>query len=194
MARDRDAGHRARGDQKEMPPDQWRSAVLEARRHDLYPVLLEEPYARDARTKPRGYAGDAHTLDFVYRHRPLESTVTPLATQAFDGGGAIRVDDSRDTHAIASRRMGAHSLAHTRARSGVMVARGGPFGVAVVAGVPAPQATLAVRPTSARTNIPYLISAFPFATGGAERDWLSVSTNARGKHRGHSYQITNSLF
>jgi extracellular factor (EF) 3-hydroxypalmitic acid methyl ester biosynthesis protein len=41
---------------------------------DLYPLLSSDPYTSRARKKPRGYAGDAPMLDYIYRPipRPLE--------------------------------------------------------------------------------------------------------------------------
>lgn len=53
----------------------WRSAdsaeiknslVDQARSHPIFSIIQEDPYSRRAFLKPRGYAGDAATLDYVY--------------------------------------------------------------------------------------------------------------------------------
>jgi extracellular factor (EF) 3-hydroxypalmitic acid methyl ester biosynthesis protein len=47
--------------------EEWRSFVgTTFREHRLHQLLLEEPFTRRAFYKPRGYAGDAATLDYVY--------------------------------------------------------------------------------------------------------------------------------
>jgi extracellular factor (EF) 3-hydroxypalmitic acid methyl ester biosynthesis protein len=59
-------------------PEHWRTAVVATRAHPAHRRMREDPYTADAFEKPRGYAGDAHTLDYVYRHcRPAPDT-TPL--------------------------------------------------------------------------------------------------------------------
>ena len=40
------------------------------RKHPLYGLVVEDPYTRRARDKPRGYAGDAVMLDYVYAGAP----------------------------------------------------------------------------------------------------------------------------
>src|SRR3954463_8919410 len=45
---------------------EWRDAAKAIQAHALHSRLLEDPYLWAAFHKPRGYAGDAHTLDFVY--------------------------------------------------------------------------------------------------------------------------------
>ena len=42
--------------------------------HPLHSVILSDPYSRRAYDKPRGYAGDAVMLDFIYR--PEEQTIS----------------------------------------------------------------------------------------------------------------------
>jgi extracellular factor (EF) 3-hydroxypalmitic acid methyl ester biosynthesis protein len=50
-----------------LAPEEWRRDVASAcRRHPLHKLLLEDPYTRRAFEKPRGYAGDAVMLDYVY--------------------------------------------------------------------------------------------------------------------------------
>jgi SAM-dependent methyltransferase len=64
------------------PPDAWRAAVTALRAgdrpHPLLERLAEDPYTAAALAKPRGYAGDAHTLDFVYGRRALGPDVPAL--------------------------------------------------------------------------------------------------------------------
>ena len=47
--------------------------------HAFAELVLEDPYARRAREKPRGYAGDAVMLDYIYRPQPIAASVTGLA-------------------------------------------------------------------------------------------------------------------
>ena len=58
--------------------EEWRQAVTASRRHPVHRRLLEDPYIAAAYHKPRGYAGDAHTIDFVYKQRPIPAAVTAL--------------------------------------------------------------------------------------------------------------------
>ena len=41
-----------------------------ARAHQVFPMVQEDPYTHRAFTKPRGYAGDAPMLDFIYQGKP----------------------------------------------------------------------------------------------------------------------------
>lgn len=57
----------------EMAEDQWQGHVLQAcRAHPLDALLLEDPYTRRARQRPRGYAGDAVMMDYAYFRTPPE--------------------------------------------------------------------------------------------------------------------------
>jgi hypothetical protein len=58
--------------------DEWRTCVSIARQSAAHGRLMEDPYMRGAFEKPRGYAGDAETLDFVYGYRSAEPDTTPL--------------------------------------------------------------------------------------------------------------------
>src|SRR5215471_14831280 len=44
--------------------------------HPLHRMALEDPFTERAFSKPRGYAGDAVMLDYIYRPRRLELTET----------------------------------------------------------------------------------------------------------------------
>jgi len=62
---------------------QWRSACKPAIvSHQLYEVLDQDPYTGRARRKPRGYAGDAVMLDYLYDREPPPDT-TPLGREIF---------------------------------------------------------------------------------------------------------------
>ena len=51
----------------EAPPDEWRRFAQEvALQHPLRDVLHQDPFTRRSFEKPRGYAGDAELLDFIY--------------------------------------------------------------------------------------------------------------------------------
>jgi extracellular factor (EF) 3-hydroxypalmitic acid methyl ester biosynthesis protein len=52
---------------KQLPLEQWRDLATNlVQKHSLSQLLLQDPYTERARRKPRGYAGDAVMLDFVY--------------------------------------------------------------------------------------------------------------------------------
>ena len=45
---------------------EWHRMVAHAREHPLFELLMQDPYTARAFQKPRGYAGDAVMLDYVY--------------------------------------------------------------------------------------------------------------------------------
>lgn len=47
-------------------PESWQSVVEDCRRHPLARLLLADPFTHRAATKPRGYAGDAVMMDYIY--------------------------------------------------------------------------------------------------------------------------------
>ncbi len=52
---------------RSMPQEEWiKEAAPACRNHPLHTLLLQDPYTRRAFEKPRGYAGDAEMLDYVY--------------------------------------------------------------------------------------------------------------------------------
>lgn len=49
--------------------DEWRRCIQEElRTHPVAGAVLQDPFVRRAYQKPRGYAGDAVMLDFIYQH------------------------------------------------------------------------------------------------------------------------------
>ena len=55
------------------------------------PQLLEDPYSRDARLKPAGYAGDARTLDYVYLRDPGSQPVSDIGRALFDVSTSVPI-------------------------------------------------------------------------------------------------------
>ena len=58
-------------------PDEWRQICeLYVRSHPLFALVHKAPFTRRAFTKPRGYPGDAVTLDYIYGLEPLDRLTT----------------------------------------------------------------------------------------------------------------------
>lgn len=57
---------------------EWKRIVGQCRRHPLFALLQEDPFTRRAFEKPRGYAGDAPLMDYIYG--PEDGRPTPAAT------------------------------------------------------------------------------------------------------------------
>jgi SAM-dependent methyltransferase len=67
-------------------PAEWRAFVASSRRHPLIDVLHRDPFTYRAFSKPRGYAGDAEMMDFIYSRedqRP-QPEADPIGRQIFD--------------------------------------------------------------------------------------------------------------
>ncbi len=62
---------------------EWRNFCVRTSTHPIVDVMLEDPYTRDARLKPAGYAGDARTLDYVYLRTPGEQAISDFGRQLF---------------------------------------------------------------------------------------------------------------
>lgn len=68
-----------------MNDDEWRSTVVPlCRNHPIQRLLLEDPYTARAYLKPRGYAGDAVMLDYIYSAVPPTGT-TAVGSSIFGG-------------------------------------------------------------------------------------------------------------
>ncbi len=65
-------------------PDDWRTWCDQVSDHIALEILLQDPYTRDARTKPSGYPGDARTLDYVYLRRFGDQQISPLGRNLFE--------------------------------------------------------------------------------------------------------------
>jgi SAM-dependent methyltransferase len=64
---------------REVGPTEWARLIAQVIvPHPVRAQFQEEPFTRRAFEKPRGYAGDAVMLDYVYRHCPHSATSTGL--------------------------------------------------------------------------------------------------------------------
>ncbi len=67
--------------------DDWAAFTLECLRHPLRDLLHQDPFTFRAFAKPRGYAGDAVLLDFIYGREegwPAPPEATELGRQIFE--------------------------------------------------------------------------------------------------------------
>lgn len=71
---------------RSMTATRWRSFVTDVLRpHPIHALLLRDPYTRRAFAKPRGYAGDAVMLDYVYGiERPSAEAMGPVGRAVWD--------------------------------------------------------------------------------------------------------------
>lgn len=71
-------------------PEAWRADVeRDVRQHPVLDVSHESPFVQRCFAKPRGYAGDAVMLDFIYRHpanQPLTRRATARGRQLMQAG------------------------------------------------------------------------------------------------------------
>lgn len=63
---------------------EWKAVKSACLAHPICPLLHEDPYTRRAFEKPRGYAGDAVMLDYIYDSMPPEGT-SEIGRQVFAG-------------------------------------------------------------------------------------------------------------
>lgn len=65
-------------DQRRNGPEAWKKTAESCRSHPAHKLLLEDPFTNRAFTKPRGYAGDAVMMDYVYGHPDAFGNATPV--------------------------------------------------------------------------------------------------------------------
>ena len=67
-------------------PAEWEAFVALARRHPIMQVLHQDPFTYRAYSKPRGYAGDAEMMDYIYgrEERSPPPLCEPIGRQIFD--------------------------------------------------------------------------------------------------------------
>ena len=69
---------------RELPPPAWARVAREGcRSHPVRRLIHEAPVSRRAFAKPRGYAGDAETLDLIYGCGPLPHGLSALAAALY---------------------------------------------------------------------------------------------------------------
>lgn len=114
------------------PLESWKAYCGAIGEHPAIVRLLEDPYSRDARTKPAGYAGDARTLDYVYLQHPGApmptrrgravfdvATSVPIAAAVRERSRALArqiVDCARATRSTSDQRLRVASIACGHAR------------------------------------------------------------------------------
>ena len=62
-------------DSRRIRTGEWSDTVRTLREHPLHRALLNDPYTARAFTKPRGYAGDAVMMDFIYGHPSVTNEI-----------------------------------------------------------------------------------------------------------------------
>lgn len=67
-------------------PDEWKAFVETARRHPIAQALHQDPFTYRAFSKPRGYAGDAVMMDYIYGRdeRWNPPLAEPIGQRVFD--------------------------------------------------------------------------------------------------------------
>lgn len=66
-----------------LPADRWQAVMDECRSSALRDVVCEAPISRRAAARPRGYPGDAETLDLAYGAGRLPAGLTPLGAALY---------------------------------------------------------------------------------------------------------------
>jgi extracellular factor (EF) 3-hydroxypalmitic acid methyl ester biosynthesis protein len=74
-----------------MPAEVWKASCASLGDHPGVAQLLEDPYSRDARLKPAGYAGDARTLDYVYLRDPGAQPITAVGRALFEVSTSVQI-------------------------------------------------------------------------------------------------------
>jgi hypothetical protein len=81
----------------ETPREEWQNFCKKVTQHDLYQLIQQDPFTNHSTVKPRGYAGDAQLLDFIYGHR--QTPTTPMGSRIFD----FMIADSPACRAVRAR-------------------------------------------------------------------------------------------
>ena len=107
--------------QREFLPDQWQAFARSCRKHELHSFLLEDPLTRRAFVKPRGYAGDAVMLDFIYGHNQIQDLVAQsseigVRLLTYTAGGSSAARAVRWRCARAAQEIEAAAIRRTPAR------------------------------------------------------------------------------
>jgi len=102
----------------ELGEDAWNEVGRWCRSHRLFELVQQDPYTRRAFTKPRGYAGDAVMLDYIYLGPPENVSgvgldVLRATTESPNGRSILDRRDriAREIDAVATRSAGARILA-----------------------------------------------------------------------------------
>jgi len=80
----------------------WQALIPMAQQHPVASFFLQDPFTRWSFSKPRGYSGDAHLLDFIYRHSSVEKDIagaSNLGRQLYES-----TSDSASSQAVRERR------------------------------------------------------------------------------------------
>lgn len=64
-----------------LSPGRWRELATSIREHELFSHAMDEPVTHRSFTKPRGYAGDAVTMDMLYSPDDAASGAPPAASE-----------------------------------------------------------------------------------------------------------------
>src|SRR6516162_7863877 len=106
---------------RESLPDQWQAFARSCRKHELHSFMLQDPFTNRAFLKPRGYAGDAVMLDFVYGHSQVRDLVAQsseigLRLLTYTAGSSSGARAVRWRCARAAHEIEAAAIRHTPAR------------------------------------------------------------------------------
>lgn len=84
------------------PGSVWQGLIPLAQQHPVAGFFLQDPFTKWSFTKPRGYSGDAHLLDFIYGHPSVENDLA----KASDLGRQLykSTSDSSSSRAVRERR------------------------------------------------------------------------------------------
>ncbi len=74
--------------------EDWKDCCTAISTHRAFDQLLQDPYTRDARGKPSGYAGDARTLDYVYLRNSGSQQMTDIGNTFFNISTGVAIADA----------------------------------------------------------------------------------------------------